>query len=257
MYKVWVIFKKEMKGFLFNPGFYIVCFLCAAVFSWVFPISLRIFDETLKSSMFAQGAPGQQFNIHYGLFLRHLSHYNLLMIFLVPALTMRLFSEEKKLRTFDLLLTSPITSLQIVVGKYMATLGAILVLGLVALLYPFSTAAFASIEWVPLFISFIGIFLVGSVYAAMNLFCSSLTSSAIVAYVMAVVLNISIWFVGIGVEVVDSATARAIFEHISINQHLVNMVEGTVRTSGLIYFSSLIFFFCFLAERVVEASRWR
>ncbi|MNL14165.1 hypothetical protein D3C87_1350950 [compost metagenome] len=91
----------------------------------------------------------------------------------------------------------------------------------------------------------------------MDLFCSSLTENSIVAYVASVTLNVSIWFIGIGSEIVDSETARKIFEHVSLSTHLSGLVEGTVRSNGLIFFFSIIVLFCFLAERVVESSRWR
>ena len=119
------------------------------------------------------------------------------------------------------------------------------------------TSLFTKLNWLPLIISFFGIFIVGAVYAAMDVFASSLTQSAVVAYVMAVMFNMSVWFVGIGVEVVDSPLSRQIFEHLSLNQHLVSLVEGTIRSSSLIFFASVIFLFCFLCERVVESSRWR
>lgn len=254
---VFVIFKKELKGFYSGPQFYVVGFLCAAIFSWVYPIQLSVFNESLKSAMFAQGAPQQQFNIHYGVFLRQLSYLNLMLIFVVPALTMRLFAEERKLRTFDLLLTSPVTSVQIVIGKYLAAMAAVGGIILIAFSYPLVTALFTKVQWAPLIIAFVGIFLVGGVYAAMNIFCSSLTESAIIAFVMAVIFNVSIWFVGIGVEVVDSPLARQVFEHISLNQHLGSMVEGTIRTNSVVFLLSLIFLFGFLCERVVESLRWR
>ena len=251
------IFKKELRGFYFGPQFYIVGFLCAAVFSWVYPYYLNMFNESLKTAMYAQGVPSQQFNIHYGVFLRELSFLNLMLIFVVPALTMRLFAEEKKMRTFDLLLTSPVTSSQIVIGKYLAALGAILGIIFLALTYPIMTRMFTEISWLPLLIAFAGLFLVGAVYAAVDLFCSSLTESAIVAYVMAVIFNVSFWFIGMGAEVVDSPLARQIFEHISLSQHLASLVEGTIRTSSIVFLLSLIILFCFLCERIVESLRWR
>ncbi len=257
MDKIFAIYKKEVKGFFFSPTFYVVAFFCSAVMSWLYPIQLSDFLSNLKNQMFQQGMPPQALNAHYALFIRHLVNCNLLLIFIVPALTMKLFAEERKLRTFDLLLTSPITSVQIVVGKYLSVLTAIFAIMLIALSYPAMTAFFAKIEWVPLMIAALGIFLVGAVYAAMNLFCSALTESAVIAYVMAVILNVSVWFVGAGLEVVDSPWGRQIFEHISLNSHLVGMVEGTIRTSGLIFFLSVVFLFCFLCERVVESLRWR
>lgn len=252
-----VIFKKELKGFYLNSTFWIICFLVSLVFSWVYPIQLNLFSQLLMNYVMQQGVPQNQLNIHYGVFLRQLSYLNLLLIFVVPALTMKLFSEEKKLRTFDLLLTSPVTSAQIVIGKYLAALGAVGGLVLLALLYPVATSSLATLSWGPLLIAFLGIFLVGGVYAAMDLFASSLTESSIVAYVASVIFNVSIWFIGIGSEVMDSEAGRKIFEHVSLSSHLSSLVEGTVRTNGLIFFLSIIVLFCFLAERVVESSRWR
>jgi len=253
----WTILKKELKGFYLSPSFYMIAFLVAVVLSWSYPIQLNLFSQLLQNYVFQQNLPQQQLNIHYGLFLRHLSYLNLMLIFVVPALTMRLLAEEKKLRTFDLLLTSPVTSTGIVLGKYFAALGAVAGIVLLALAYPVATAFLTPLQWGPLLIAFFGIFLVGATYAAMNLFCSSLTENALVAFVTSVVFNVSIWFVGIGVEMTDSQAVRQIFEHISVNTHLSNLVEGTVRTSALVFLISVVALFCFLAERVVESSRWR
>lgn len=257
MSKVLAIYRKELFGFIKNPNFYLVCTLAAVIFSWNFPINLQAFNEAIKNSMYQPGMAQNNMNIHYGVFLRHLSLFNFLLIVIVPALTMRLLAEERKMKTIDLLLTSPITSAQIVVGKYLAVVSAVFFIGLLAVIYPLSTMVFAKANWVPFIVASLGVLAVGAVYAAMNLFCSALTESAIVAFVMAFIFNVGIWFLGIGVEVVDSSFARQIFEHVALNQHLMNLVEGTVRTSTLVFLGSLIFLFVFLTERVVEASRWR
>ncbi len=257
MDKIFIIFKKELKGFIYNPNFFVVCGLCAVVMSWVYPIQFNIFSQQLQNYVYQSQIPKQQLNIHYAVFLRHLSYLNLMLILVVPALTMRLFAEEKKMKSFDLLLTSPVTSAQIVIGKYLALMVAIFMIVLLAFLYPACTALFAKFNWAVLIIAFLGLFLVSFVYAGMNLFCSSLTESAIVAYVMAVIFNVAVWFIGIGSEVVDGPLARGIFEHISLSHHLSSLVEGTIRTGTLVFFCTLVFLFGFLSERVVESSRWR
>lgn len=257
MMGIMTIFKKELKGFYFNPTFWMICFLISVIFSWVYPIQLNRFAELLMNFVMQQGIEQNKLNIHYGVFLTQLSYLNLLLILVVPALTMKLFAEEKKLRTFDLLLTSPVTSLEIVVGKFFAALGAIAGIVFLAFLYPLATSALATVSWMPLIVAFMGIFLVGAVYAAMDLFASSLTENSIAAFATSVMFNISIWFVGIGAHVVDGEKARKVFEHVSLSSHLSSLVEGTVRTNGLIFFFSIIILFCFLAERVVESSRWR
>ncbi|MEK6773643.1 MAG: ABC transporter permease [Bdellovibrionota bacterium] len=253
----WTICQKELKGFLGSPNFYLIAFLFTLIFSLTYSLSLSQFIRNMSAMVAAPGVPSQQMNIHYGVFLRLLSYLNLMLIFVVPALTMKLFAEEKKLRTFDLLLTSPVTSLHIVFGKFFAALGVVFVLVFLAFLYPLATATFATVQWGPLIVAYLGIFLVGAVYAAMNLFCSSLTESILIAYVASVLLNISIWLVGMGVEAVDGQTARQIFEHISLNTHLAGLVEGTIRSSAIIFLFSICALFVFLCERVVESNRWR
>lgn len=257
MNKTFVIFKKEVKGFFLNPTFWVICFLTSLVFSWIYPMQLNIFAQLLTNYVMQQGIPQNRLNIHYSVFVGQLSYLNLMLIFLIPALSMKLLSEEKKMRTFDLLLTSPITSWQIVLGKYCALLTAIMGVMGVAFLYPLSTSLFAEIQWLPLIIAFIGLFLLGATYAAMNLFASSLTENGIVSYVLAVVFNMLIWFIGNGAGLVDGETGRKIFEHISLANHLSALVEGTVRTGSLVFFASVVTLFCFLSERVVESSRWR
>lgn len=252
-----VILKKESKGFLFSPTFWVICFLVSIVFSWVYPMQLNAFAQLLTNYVMQQGVPQNRLNIHYSVFVAQLSYLNLLLIFLIPALSMKLLSEEKKLRTFDLLLTSPISSGQIVVGKYLALLTAILGVMVVSFIYPLATSLLADVQWAPLVVAFIGIFLLGSTYAAMNLFASSLTENSIVAYVLAVIFNMLIWFVGNGAALVDGETGRRVFEHISLANHLSALVEGTIRSSSLVFFASIIVLFCFLTERVVESSRWR
>lgn len=252
-----VIAGKEIRGFLMSPTFYVMLFLMSVILSYIYPIQLQLFAQMVNNAVMAPGMPPQQANIHYGVFLRQLSYLNLMLIFIVPALTMKLLAEEKKMRTFDLLLTSPVTSAEIVIGKYLAALTAVLGIMLLAFMYPLATSLFADVNWAPLVIAFFGIFSVGAVYVAMDLFCSSVTESALIAYVMSVILNVAIWFVGLSVEVIDNQAVRQVFEHLSLNTHLAGLVEGTIRSNAVVFLLSMIVLFVFLAERVVESSRWR
>lgn len=259
MKPILVIFKKEFRSLFFSPAFMIICGLITTFLSFVYALSLSQFRTALSGPMFGMmgGGGGEQMSIHHAVFIRHLILLNLLLIVFTPAITMWLLSEEKKMRTMDLLLTLPITSVQIVVGKYLAALAAVgMIVGL-ALTYPIATGLFANFNWQTLLVAYSGIFLVGGVYAATNLFCSSLTESAIISFFLSVFFNFLVWFIGMGAEVVDGAQARAVFEHISLNSHLSSMVVGTVRSSSLIFYASVIFLFGFLSERVVESARWR
>jgi ABC-2 type transport system permease protein len=252
-----VIFKKEFAGFFNSPLFYFLSFMMTILLSILFSISLDKFAQTSANAMLQFGMQPQLLNIHYSVFLPHLSIINLILIFLIPALTMKLISDEKKVRTFDLLLTSPVNSYSIVLGKYLAALVTILGLIAVSYIYPVVSRRVFEFSWAPTMVAALGIFLVAAVYTAMNLFASSLTDNGLIAFVLSIVFNLSIWFVGALNESFDGTTTKAILEHISLNNHLAGMIEGTIRTDGLVFFLSLIFLFCFLTERVIESSRWR
>lgn len=256
MSSIMTIAWKEFKGFVKNPTFYIMMALLTLILSLLFTVQLQKFFQMGSMAMVQPGMEAQ-LNIHYTVFLNHLQILNLLLIFIVPAITMRLFAEEKKLRTFDLLLTSPLKSYEIVLGKYLGALLALFVVFVIAFAYPLGTAMFANFSWPPLIIAFFGIYLIAAIYAAMNLFCSSLSESILISYVMAAILNIAVWFVSQGVEFADSQWARNILEHISLSFHISGLIEGTIRTNSLIYFFSGIGLFLFLNERVVESHRWR
>lgn len=257
MNSTYVIFKKELASFYKSPLFYFLAFMMTILLSILFSISLDKFAQTASNAMLQFGMQPQLLNIHYSVFLPHLSIINLIFIFLIPALTMRLISEEKKMKTFDLLLTSPITSVSIVLGKYFATLFVIVGLILISFLYPLISRNVFEFSWAPTLVAGFGIFLVAAVYTSMNLFASSLTDNSLVSFVLSIVFNLSIWFVGALNESFDEPNVKKVLEHISLNNHLAGLIEGTIRTNGLIFFFSIIVLFCFLTERVVESSRWR
>ena len=257
MNTILVIFRKEFAGFFKSPLFYFLSFMMTILLSVLFSISLDKFAQTSSNAMLQFGTQPQLLNIHYSVFLPHLSIINLIFLFLIPALTMKLISEEKKVRTFDLLLTSPISSISIVIGKYLAVLVTIIGLIIVSFVYPVISRRVFEFAWAPTLVAALGIFLVAAVYAAMNLFASSLTENGLIAFVLSIIFNLSIWFVGALNESFDEPLVKSILEHISLNNHLAGMIEGTIRTNALVFFFSLIFLFCFLTERVIESARWR
>lgn len=252
-----VIFKKELATYFLSPTFYFISFLMTILLSAMFTLSLGKFTELAANPMLQMGVSPAQQNIHYGVFLPHLSLVNLMFIFLIPAFCMRLLAEEKKMHTFDLLLTSPVKSIDIVLGKYFATLVVVFALLCISMIYPLIARRMAEFNWAPTLVAALGIFLVAAVYVAMDLFASSLTESSLVAFVLAIIFNMSIWFIGALNDSIDTPWLKNIFEHISLNNHLAGMIEGTVRTNGLVFLLSVVLLFCFLTERMVESSRWR
>lgn len=248
---------KDLRGLLFNPIFFVVGGCCTAIWGYSFLTGLKRFvNQTRMMMMMGRGQEGGA-DLHNGLFIQHISLVNLILLLAVPALTMRLIAEEKKLRTYDLLLTSPVTATQIVCGKLLAGIGAAWILILLSFMYPASMAFFTEFDWGLLVSSYVGLLFLVAGYVAIGIFCSSLTESVVLAVVAALIFNVGLWFLGTGTDIAEGTVATAVFEHLSIGNHLIGFVKGNIRVSAMIFFLSIVALYGFLTQRVVESSRWR
>jgi len=243
---------KDFRVLVTSPMFLMVAGLCATI--WSYNYLPQIFQfERISGRAFQTGG----INIHQTLFASHIARANIILIFAIPALTMRLLAEEKKLRTYDLLLTVPITAAQIAVGKFIAAFGTGMVLLGISALYPMGTAFFADFSVGPLVSSYVGMAMVTGVYVAVGLFASSVTESVVLSVVLALILNLALWFLGQVVEISDQPVLTAVLEHISVPQQFVSFLKGSLKLSAVTFFTATMAFFVFLTERVVESSRWR
>lgn len=246
---------RDLKSIFTSPLFYVTAGFCTAVWSGLYLVAIQNFANN-SSIMMQRGGAGM--NIHDAVFQRHLGIVHLIMILAVPALTMRLLAEEKSQRTYDLLLTSPISSRQIVGGKMMAGILAAWGLVAVSFVYPAVTSFYADIQWGQLLGAYLAIMLLVATYVAVGLFASSLTESVFLAIVMGVIFNVVLLVLGgSGVELAEGSAWRKVFEHLNLGYHYIEFVGGSIRTTSLVFFASIVFLYGFMAERVVESSRWR
>lgn len=253
---VLTIAKKDFKSLALSPMFFLVTGLSAILWSYVYMRNVFSFAAQSMMSGFQMGG-GSQLNIHYTVFMAHISQVNLIAIFAIPALTMRLIAEEKKLRTYDLLLTAPVTATDIALGKFLAAYGAALLLVAISFIYPLGTGLFATFQYPMLLSAYLGLALVIGLYVSVGLFASSLTESVVLSVVMGVIFNLVLWFVSQGAEMTDTQWVSATLEHISIGQQFMGFIKGSVKISALVFLVSFIGLFVFLTQRVIESSRWR
>lgn len=252
----WVIAGKDLRNMFMSPLFYVVAGICSLI--WYLMFVTRISEFIFQTSMqMVQGQGQDGIPLHFFLFFPHLSLVNLIMIFAVAAITMRLFTEEKRNRTFDLLLTAPVTSLEIVLGKLIAGVLTAWALLAIAAIYPLSLAFFANLDWGPLASAFLGVALLSAGYVAVGMFSSSLTQSAVISIILSLIMSVLLWFVGALADRSSSPTEKDIIEHLSVGEHLQNFMKGNLSVAGFVFFLSLIFLFSFLTRQVVESNRWR
>lgn len=254
-----VIASKDLKTYFMSPLFYMIAGICTVVWSIVFGTAISQFMSASVAQMMQsmQGEAAEGINLHRTVFAYHASMVNLVMIMATGALSMRLLSEEKKQRTFDLLLTSPVTASDITIGKWIA--GTLAAWGLLAvsLLYPLSLLFFGKLEWGPLASTYIGLMCLAGVYVSVGLFASSLTESSVLAVVMAILFDFMLFFISAPGQSADGPIEKAVFDQLSIGGHLSTFVGGSIGLSGVVFFLSLIFMFTLLTQRVIESARWR
>ncbi|MCY4321454.1 MAG: hypothetical protein OXC37_03490 [Bdellovibrionaceae bacterium] len=253
--QVFLVAMKDFKSMVLSPLFFAWTGISFIFLSYNFPRDLFRFAMTYAMPVFGQN-PNQARNIHFDVFVAHISYINLIFLFAVPILGMKLLAEEKRNRTFDLLMTSPLSSLQMVLGKYFSLLMILSLFLLFSLIYPLSTGFFTEIPIGPLVSSYIGLFLLASVYSATCLFASSLSQSLFLSAFIGMILNIGLWFISQG-QNSESSVWSGIMDYFSLSAHLTNFIKGSLVINSFIFFLSLIVFFLFLVFKSVEFIRWR
>ena len=249
---------KDFWQIVYNPVFFILAGLYCAILGFVFP--RRLFEFALVSGvspLSQRGMGNNAYNIYETVFINHLSLSHLLLLFIVPILTMRLIAEEKKLRTFDLLMTAPITSTKLVLGKFTAGYSAAILLVGASFLFPLLTGWIADFSFSLLISSYISIALLVGIYTAIGLLSSALTESIMLSVFMGIAFNVSLHFISVGAQFTDNNIYTAILQYLSVSSHLEGFFRGNIVTSSIIFFILTIGFFLFLTQRVIESTRWR
>jgi ABC-2 type transport system permease protein len=178
------------------------------------------------------------------------------LLFTIPLLTMRLFAEEKKLGTIELLFTYPYRDIEILMGKFLACVVMLLVMLVLTLLYPVLMAIVYQVEVGPLAASYLGMFLIGSAFISCGIMVSSLTENQIVAALVTYGFILIFWFVDWN-EAAASPVLAEVLHHFSFFEHFYNFARGILDTKDVVYFVLFIFFFLFLTLKSLESRQWR
>jgi ABC-2 type transport system permease protein len=189
----------------------------------------------------------------------------MLLFIMVPAITMRLFAEEKKQRTEELLLTSPIRMVEILLAKYLAAVTLITLLLLPAAIFPIIVYHYTAgiPDWGPMVSGYVGLLILAYCLAAIGVFASSLTENQIVAFVFAAALEMIFFIMSQATIMFDvikigkiSINLGAFLRDFSLSDHFAPMLSGIFKLSDLIYFASFIFFWLWATRQSLESERW-
>jgi len=244
---------KELRSYFASPIAYVIIGLFALLFSRFFYAYLMVFVQRSSGMM---GMGGGANNINQEMIRYVLMNSAVIILFVMPMITMRTYAEEKRSGTMELLLTSPLTDLQIVLGKFigaMALYAVTLVVTLIpiALLYRFGTP-----EWKPILTSYLGLFLFGGCFLSAGMFISSLTRNQIIAATVSFFVFLFLWVID-WIGSFSGPTVSALTNYLSVVQHVDDFWKGVIDTTHVIYYLSFMAFGLFLTAKSLDTERWR
>jgi ABC-2 type transport system permease protein len=234
---MWSVCKKELRQFFSNLTGYIAII----VFLLVNGLVLFVFDNNI-------------FDFGYATLDRFFQLAPWILLLLIPAITMRSFSEEFKTGTYEILQTRPLTRLQIIAGKYLGSLIVVLIALLPTIVYIFSVQRLSTDQGIDMGAtigSYIGLFFLAAVFTAISICCSSFTNNAVVAFIVSL-LGCALLYYGFSAISRMPALANGtdyFVEMIGIDFHYRSISRGLIDTRDIIYFISLIFLFFTITDR--------
>jgi ABC-2 type transport system permease protein len=253
MRNVVTIARKELQGYFASPIAYVVIGFFALLFGYFFYTFLYFFER--QSMQMAPGM-GTPLNVNQALIGPAFMNVSVIVLFVMPMITMRTYAEEKRSGTMELLLTSPLTDLQIILGKFFGALALYALMLAVTLIHIAVLFLYGSPEWKPVATGYLGLLLMGSCFISAGLFISSLTKNQIVAGMVSFAVFLMLWVINwLGQSF--GPTGQAIVTHLSITDHLDDFARGIIDTKHLVYYLSFIVFGLFLTAKSVDSERWR
>jgi ABC-2 type transport system permease protein len=234
------ITKKELKSYFFSPIAYIYLVVYLMFMGvWFFFINNFFIQEQATMRGYFGPLP-------------------IVFLFFIPAITMRLWAEEKRAGTIELLLTLPIKDHEVVLAKWLASFLFLSLSILLSATIPFSIKVFAggNLDLGVIVASYLGAILMGGAYLAIGLFISFLTENQIIAFILSVVSIFALWVVGEVIMILPVAAAP-VAEFLGLGNHYESIGRGVLDSRDLIYYASVIGFFLYLNVQFIAARRWR
>ncbi|MCP4725943.1 MAG: ABC transporter permease subunit [bacterium] len=259
MKNIIALFLREFKSYFISPIAYVVLTMFLIITGYFFYANLSVFLDYMTNMMaqaqyYRQLPPPVDVNDYVIMPLFH--NFSIVLLFMLPMITMRLFAEEKKTMTIELLMTSPLTTVQTVLGKYFAALALFIVMLLPTVIYFIIIGIYGNPELYPILTSYLGLFFLGASLMGIGLLISSLTENQIIAAAVTFGIYLLLWTIGWMASFAGPKFA-AVINYLSIINHFNDFTRGVFDTKHILFYLSFAFFGLYLTYRSVESIRWR
>lgn len=235
MNRMLTIARREFGSYFNGPAAYIVVCLFLLVLGNLFWHTFFLVNQASVRMMFER--------------------MNVLLLPTAPAISMGLLSEEKRNGTIEVLLTMPVRDTEVVLGKFLGALGLFATLLVLTLTYPLSVSTLGQLDWGPVWVSYLGIFLQGSTMIAIGLWASSWTDNQLIAFFVSGIICVALWIIYPFLPFLPHRAASLV-EHFSFGYHFQSMLRGVIDSRNIVYFLSLTGLCLAMAFRSLERRRW-
>lgn len=251
---IFLIAAKELKSFFKSPLAYVLAGLFSLVTGWIFFNLLYGFVENIQA--LPQGPQSGELQFVNHVVIKFFGNLNFLLLMVVPILTMRLFSEEKKDQSIDLYFASPIKDWQLILGKFLGALGMGAFIVSTTLVFP-AILYMAGIEDYSFALSgYAGLFFNLACYVAIGLFASSVTKSQVIAALLSFAMIMGFWLISWVLQLTSNYFVVEILKQLTMASHYENLVKGMAGTHNLVYYGTFTAFWLYLTKKTVEARLW-
>jgi ABC-2 type transport system permease protein len=251
MVNILAITQRELNAYFRSPIAYVMMGFFALLFGYFYIVPLNFYVQQSGMGM----NPGPM-NMNQMLIGPTLLNTTVIMLFFFPLITMRTYSEEKRSGTIELLLTSPLTDVQIILGKFFGAL--VLYIAMLSLTAIHIAILFwiSDPEWKPVITAYLGLILMAGCFLSVGMFISSLTKNQIVAAMATFSVFLMLWVID-WIGQFFGPTTQAVLSYLSLTQHYQDFAQGVIDTKHLIYYASFMAFGLFLTAKSVDSERWR
>jgi ABC-2 type transport system permease protein len=254
MRNVWIICRKELGSYFVSPIAYLLLTMFALIFGFFFWNALGFFIiEGMQMQMQGQSFP---MNLNEQIIRPLLSNESVVGLFFIPMITMRLFAEEKRTGTIELLVTSPIRDVEIIIGKWLAAMMMYSCMLLFTALNFAFLFKYGSPDWKPLALGYLGLLLQAGALLAIGTFISTLTKNQIIAGAATFGVELLLWVIG-WVGEYETATWARVLSYFSVLTHYESFGRGVFDSKDAVFYITAIFLGLFFTARSMESLRWR
>lgn len=237
MSQIWAITLKELKSYFVSPIAYIITAMFLLISGYFFTLILSITkDAGMMTYLFGNMA--------------------VILLLMSPLISMRLFAEEQRTKTLELLLTSPVSDAGIVIGKFIASALLLAIMLGMTLHFPIVLILLGNPDGMPILSGYAGIYLMGLSFLAIGMLTSSWTQNQIIAAISAFSISLLLWFLGASSQMAGAGLGQ-VLTYLSLNTHYESFAKGLLSLSDTLYYLSLIGILLFLTIRSLETRRWR